>query len=79
MTSKPGRCRCPGTSLGDTCLPTQTASGLRGGVKLQQVLAWNVGTLSVMQRKNAKWLTHEAPSTNAQARGGLARSSEEGR
>ena len=52
---------------------------LRGGVKLQQVLARNVGTLSVMQRKNAKWLTHEAPSTNARARGGLVRSSEEGR
>lgn len=52
---------------------------LRGGVKLQQVLARNVGTLSVMQRKNAKWPTHEAPSTNARTRGGLARSSEEGR
>jgi hypothetical protein len=52
---------------------------LRGGVKLQQVLARNVGTLSVMQRKNAKWQTHEAQSTNARARGGLARSSEEGR
>jgi hypothetical protein len=52
---------------------------LRGGVKLQQVLARNVGTLSVMHRKNAKWPTHEAPSTNARTRGGLARSSEEGR
>jgi len=52
---------------------------LTGGVKLQQVLAWNVGTLSVMQRKNAKWKTHEAPSTKARTRGGLARSSEEGR
>jgi hypothetical protein len=52
---------------------------LRGGVKLQQVLARNVGTLLVMRRKNAKWQTHQAPSTNARARGGLARSSEEGR
>jgi hypothetical protein len=52
---------------------------LRGGVKLQQVLARNVGTSSVMLRENAKWLTHEAPSTNARTRGGLARSSEESR
>jgi hypothetical protein len=52
---------------------------LRGGVKLQQVLARNVGTLPVMQRENAKWQTHEAPSTNTRARGGLARMSEEGR
>lgn len=52
---------------------------LRGGVKLQQVLAWNVGTSSVMRRENAKWKTHEAPSTEARARDGLARSSEERR
>jgi hypothetical protein len=52
---------------------------LRGGVKLQQVLAWNVGTSPMMLRKNAKWQTREAPSTNAWVRGGLARMSEEGR
>jgi hypothetical protein len=52
---------------------------LRGGVKLKQVLARNVGTLPVMRRENAKWLTHEAPSTDARVRGGLARSSEESR
>jgi hypothetical protein len=52
---------------------------LRGGVTLQQVLARNVGTSSMMPRENAKWQTHEAPSTNAWARGGLARMSEEGR
>ena len=52
---------------------------LRGGVKLQQVSARNVGTLPVMQRENAKWLTHEAPSTDAWARDGSACSSEEGR
>lgn len=51
----------------------------RGGVKLQQVLARNVGTSPMMQRENAKWKTHEAPSTKAWARGGSARSSEEGR
>jgi hypothetical protein len=51
---------------------------LRGGVKLQQVLARNVGTSPVMRRENAKWQTHEAPSTDAWARGGSARSSEEG-
>lgn len=51
----------------------------RGGVKLQQVLARNVGTLPVMQRENAKWQTHEAPRTDARARDGLARSSAEGR
>jgi hypothetical protein len=48
---------------------------LRGGVNLQQVLARNVGTSHVMRRENAKWLTHKAPSTNARARGGSARSS----
>jgi hypothetical protein len=52
---------------------------LRSGVKLQQVLARNMGTSPMMRRKNAKWRTHEAPSTNAWARGGSARSSEEGR
>ena len=52
---------------------------LRGGVKLQLALARNVGTLPVMQRENAKWQTHEAPSTKARVRGGLARSSEDGR
>ena len=52
---------------------------LTGGVTLQQVLAWNVGTSSMMLRENAKWQTHEAPSTNAWTRGGLARMSEEGR
>ncbi len=52
---------------------------LRGGVKLQQVLARNVGTSPVMRRENAKWQTHKAPSTDARARGGLARRSEEGR
>ena len=52
---------------------------LRGGVTLQQVLAWNEGTLSMMLRENAKWQTHEAPSTNAWARGGLAHMSEDGR
>jgi len=52
---------------------------LRGGVKLQQVLARNVGTSPVMRRENAKWQTHEAPSTDARARDGLARSSEESR
>lgn len=52
---------------------------LRGGVNLRQVLARNVGTLPVMPRENAKWKTHEAPSTNAWARDGLARMSEEGR
>lgn len=51
----------------------------RGGVKLQQVLARNVGTSLVMRRENAKWQTHEAPSTKAWARDGSARSSEEGR
>ena len=51
---------------------------LGGGVKLQQVLARNVGTSSVMRRENAKWKNHEAPSTDAWARGGLTRSSEEG-
>lgn len=51
---------------------------LIGGVKLQQVLARNVGTLPVMPRKNAKRQNRKAPSTNARARGGLARSSEEG-
>lgn len=52
---------------------------LRGGVKLQLALARNVGTLPMMQRENAKWQTHEAPSTKAWVRGGLARSSEDGR
>lgn len=52
---------------------------LRGGVKLQQVLAWNVGTLLMMPRENAKWQTHEAPSTNAWVRDGSASKSEEGR
>jgi hypothetical protein len=52
---------------------------LGGGVNLQQVLARNVGTSTMMPRENAKWQTHEAPSTNAWARGGLARMSEEGR
>lgn len=52
---------------------------LIGGVTLRQVLARNVGTSTMMPRENAKWQTHEAPSTNAWARGGLARSSEEGR
>ena len=52
---------------------------LGGGVTLQQVFARNVGTSSMMPRENAKWKTHEAPSTNAWARGGLARTSEEGR
>ena len=51
---------------------------LTGGVKLQQVLAWNVGTLPAMRRENAKWQIHEALSTDAQVRGGLIRSSEEG-
>jgi hypothetical protein len=62
------------------CLSTDPGGvRLRGGVTLQQVLAWNVGTSSMMPRENAKWQTHEAPSTNAWARGGLARMSEEGR
>jgi hypothetical protein len=52
---------------------------LKGGVNLQQVLARNVGTLPAMSRENAKWQIHKAPSTNAQVRGGSARSSEEGR
>jgi len=52
---------------------------LRGGVNLEQVLARNVGTSRVMRRENAKWLTHEAPSTDARARDGLAHSSEESR
>lgn len=52
---------------------------LTGGVKLQQVLARNVGTLLMMPRENAKWQIHEAPSTNAWVRGGSARSSEESR
>jgi hypothetical protein len=52
---------------------------LKGGVKLQQVLARNVGTLPAMRRENAKWKTHKAPSTNAWARGGSTRSSDEGR
>lgn len=62
------------------CLSTDPGGvRLRGGVNLQQVLARNVGTSSMMPRENAKWQTHEAPSTNAWARGGLARMSEEGR
>ena len=62
------------------CLSTDPGGvRLRGGVTLQQVLAWNVGTLPVMPRENAKWQTHEAPSTNAWARDGLAHMSEEGR
>lgn len=52
---------------------------LKGGVNLQQVLAWNVGTSSMMPRENAKRQTREAPSTDAWARDGLARMSEEGR
>jgi hypothetical protein len=52
---------------------------LTGGVNLQQVLARNVGTLPAMSRENAKWKPHKAPSTNAQVRDGLIRSSEEGR
>ena len=51
---------------------------LRGGVKLQQVLARNWGTLPTMRRENAKWRSHEAPSTNAWVRDGSTRISEEG-
>jgi hypothetical protein len=62
------------------CLSTDPGGvRLRGGVNLQQVLARNVGTSVVMRRENAKWQTHEAPSTDARSRDGLARSSEEGR
>ena len=62
------------------CLSTDPGGvRLTGGVTLQQVLARNVGTSSMMLRENAKWQTHEAPSTNAWARGGLAHMSEEGR
>ena len=51
---------------------------LTGGVKLQQVLARNVGTLPAMRRENAKRQIRKAPSTDAWVRGGLIRSSEEG-
>ncbi len=62
------------------CLSTDPGGvRLTGGVTLQQVLARNVGTSSMMLRENTKWQTHEAPSTNAWARGGLAHMSEEGR
>lgn len=50
---------------------------LRGGVKLRQVLARNMGTLPTMRRETAKWKTHKAPRTDAWVRGGLTRSSEE--
>ena len=84
-----GRKRIDGVETGTVSLARDESGGYlftdpdgvrpRGGVKLQQVLARNVGTSPVMQRENAKWLTHEAPSTNARTRGGLARSSEEDR
>ena len=41
------------------CLSTDPGGvRLRGGVTLQQVLARNVGTSSMMPRENAKWQTH---------------------
>lgn len=62
------------------CLPTgPDGVRLTGGVKLQQVLARNVGTLPAMRRENAKWQIHKAPSTNARVRDGSTRISEEGR
>ena len=51
---------------------------LRGGVKLQQVLARNVGTSPAILREDTKWQTHKVQRTDAWVRGGLARSSEEG-
>jgi hypothetical protein len=46
-------------------------------VNVAQASAENLGTCSSMLRENSKWWTHEDESTNAENRGGTARSSGE--
>ena len=48
-----------------------------GGVNVAQALVENLGTCSSMPRENFKWKTHKDESTNAENRGGTARSSGE--
>ena len=74
---KTGRASLARDKSGGNLFTDSDGVRLRGGVKLQQVLARNVGTLPAMLRENAKWKSHEALSTNAWVRGGSTRSSEE--
>ncbi len=55
-------------------LTAQAASGRRGGATSTQASVWNVGTCIAMLRERIKWKPHERLSTEAQCRGGAARS-----
>ena len=44
---------------------------------MAQASARNLGTCSSMPRENSKWRTHKDESTDAESRGGTARSSNE--
>lgn len=61
-------------------LPVYCSVGVRheGGVNPVQALMWNVGTCTAMRREKLKRPTRESPSTDAECRDGVARSSDEG-
>src|SRR5215469_1069116 len=60
--------------------PVYYSDGVRheGGVNPVQALVWNVGTCIAMRREKLKRPTRESWSTEAECRGGVACSSEEG-
>jgi hypothetical protein len=57
---------------GGDLLTAQTVAGIKGGVSLDQALAWNVGTCTPMPRENSKWKTHEDESTDAGSQGRIS-------
>ena len=61
-------------------LPVYWLDGVRheGGVNLAQALMRNWGTCAPMPRERRKWKHHEHLSTDAEHRGGVTRSSEDG-
>ena len=60
-------------------VPTYWPCGVRciGGMTLIQAFVRNLRTGSVMIRERLKWRNHEAENTDAPARGGLLRKSDE--
>jgi len=79
MTSKPGRVVDPGGAQGE---PADCLGGVRpkGGVSLIQAVLRNVGTwLADVKGGDQAGCPREVQSTDAAARGGVARSSDEAR
>jgi len=79
VTSKPGGSRYPGISAGATCLLPAWRPALRWR---QSGIRHAHGTwepVASMRRERSKWKPHKDLSTDARHRGGMARSSCEGR